>query len=418
MRGGGVVVVHPGKQHAYQVALALHRAARLRQFITGIYYKPEAVPYSVVRSLPSPLRTPALRELGKRVESQLPSERVRSWPYAELFSRAIGRAGWLGRASRGRAGYPFVNWATDLYASRVIVGMHPRPDAIYGFFEAASRTFACARRLGIQTILDVPIIVEARETVRREYRALGLGDGLLPPPSRTVAAELALTDWVMVPSAAVADSVRRAGFAGRGIFVVPFGADPAVFAPAPPCEGSRRFRAVFAGRLEVRKGLHYLLEAWRTAAIDGELVLAGSPGEREFVDRLRRQYGGMFVEAGNLVASELAALFSTADTFVLPSLAEGSALVTYQALAAGLPCIVTEEAGSIVRDGVEGFVIPARDANALSERLRLLSSDHDLRRRMARAAAERGREFTWQRYHQELAAAIDVALDAAGARTN
>lgn len=407
---GGVVVVHPGKQHAYEVALAFQRAGCLRVFMTGLYYKPGSFPDSVINWLPRSLRSRLLDELTKRTDPELSGDLVRGWPCAEMLSRTAGRIPWVQRLSRGRSGYPFVDWATGWYASRVIARMRPRPQAVYGFLGSARDPFMRARELSIPTVLDVPIVFNAAETLRLEYQALGVREAAVPPAGSRLRKELALADWVVAPSPAVADSVRDAGFAGRGIFVVPFGADPAVFTPAARRAESPRFRVVFAGRLEVRKGLHYLLDAWREARLGGELVVAGSPGEQEFVARLRQQYRGMFVEAGNLTQLQLAELLSTSDVFVLPSLAEGSALVTYQALAAGLPCIVTEEAGSVVRDGVEGFVIPARDTQLLRDRLERLYHDRDLRQRMARAALARGRQFTWDAYHRELASTMAVVL--------
>lgn len=409
-RNGGVLLVHPGKQHAYEVALALQRVGQLREFVTGLYYKPGTFPYSVLGYLPGSVRRSLLREFAKRTAPDLSTELIQSWPYAEIVSRTVGRIPWVYRLSRGRSGYPFVNKVAGLYVSRRLGGMHPRPAAIYGFLGAAREPFARARGLGIPTVLDVPIVLDMSGTLRQEYRSLGLSASVPPSDSKRLNKELELADWVVAPSPAVRESVKRAGFAGRGIFVVPFGADPAIFKPAAGVTSPRPFRVVFAGRLEVRKGLHYLLEAWKAARLKGELILAGSPGEEEFVARMRKQYAGLFVEAGNLIQSELAALLSTSDVFVLPSLAEGSALVIYQALASGLPCIVSSEAGSVVRDGVEGFVIPARDSRALRERLERLYHDRDLRERMAEAAIARSREFAWDRYHRELISVIAVVL--------
>lgn len=410
---GGVVVVHPGKQHAYEVALAFQRAGCLRVFLTGLYYKPGSFPDSLINWLPRSLRSRLLDELTKRTDPELSGDLVRGWPYAEMLSRTAGRIRWIQRLSQGRSGYPLVNWATGWHASRLIAGMRPRPQAVYGFLGSARDAFARARELGIATVLDVPIVLNADETLQREYDLLGLKETVVPSPSTRVSKELELADWIVAPSPAVVDSVREAGFAGQGVFVVPFGADPRLFKPAIRPATPGRFRAVFAGRLEVRKGLHYLLEAWREAGLDGELVVAGSPGEQTFISRLRQQYQGIFVEAGNLTQPQLAELFSTSDVLVLPSLAEGSALVSYQALAAGVPCIVTAEAGSMVRDGIEGFVVPARDSRTLRDRLEQVYRDRDLRQGMAHAALARGRQFTWDRYHGELFSAMGKVLDRA-----
>jgi starch synthase len=92
---------------------------------------------------------------------------------------------------------------------------------------------------------------------------------------------------------------------------------------------------------------------------------------------------------------------------VFPSLFEGSAVVTYEALASGLPCVVTAEAGSVVRDGLEGFIVGARDVDALAARMATLGRDRELRARMAAAARARALAFDWPRYHRALVAVVN-----------
>jgi glycosyltransferase involved in cell wall biosynthesis len=97
---------------------------------------------------------------------------------------------------------------------------------------------------------------------------------------------------------------------------------------------------------------------------------------------------------------------------VFPSLCEGSATVTYEALAAGLPVITTPHAGSVVRDGREGFVVPIRDVDALAARIDLLAGDPELVAQMSRAARQRSREFSWPRYGERLVSALQQILSA------
>ncbi|MDE2507854.1 MAG: glycosyltransferase family 4 protein, partial [Planctomycetota bacterium] len=108
---------------------------------------------------------------------------------------------------------------------------------------------------------------------------------------------------------------------------------------------------------------------------------------------------------GRVGSREMPALMAKADVFVFPSLFEGSAVVTYEALASGLPCVVTPNAGSVVRDGVDGFLVPARDVDALAARIENLGRDVDLRAAASRAARIRALEFDWPRYQ---AAVIDA----------
>jgi glycosyltransferase involved in cell wall biosynthesis len=97
---------------------------------------------------------------------------------------------------------------------------------------------------------------------------------------------------------------------------------------------------------------------------------------------------------------------AAADVFVFPSLFEGSAVVTYEALACGLPSVVTPDAGSVVRDGVEGLLVPAGDVGRLAEGMERLGSDPELRASLGRAARRRAEEFDWLRYHASLHDAV------------
>src|SRR5206468_7589252 len=90
--------------------------------------------------------------------------------------------------------------------------------------------------------------------------------------------------------------------------------------------------------------------------------------------------------------------FAVADVLVLPSLAEGSAEATYEALACGVPVVTTSEAGSVVRDGVEGRIVPSRDLETLANAIAETVEDREKRTQMALTARERAREFTWERY--------------------
>ncbi|MDQ7028789.1 MAG: glycosyltransferase family 4 protein, partial [Ardenticatenia bacterium] len=100
-----------------------------------------------------------------------------------------------------------------------------------------------------------------------------------------------------------------------------------------------------------------------------------------------------------------------ADVFVFPSLQEGSALVTYEALACGLPVVTTPNAGSVVRDGIEGFLVPIRDVEALAARLEHLRADEGLHLEMGQAARRRAKAFTWEHYGDRLADTVRSLRD-------
>src|SRR4029077_18852254 len=82
---------------------------------------------------------------------------------------------------------------------------------------------------------------------------------------------------------------------------------------------------------------------------------------------------------GPVPRSDMGVHFAWADVFLLPSLCEGSATVVYEALSASLPVICTQNTGSIVRDGVEGRIIPIRDSRVIAEAVAGLARNIELR---------------------------------------
>jgi len=98
--------------------------------------------------------------------------------------------------------------------------------------------------------------------------------------------------------------------------------------------------------------------------------------------------------------------YQWADVFVFPTICDSFGIVQVEALAAGLPVITTANAGSVVRAGIDGFIVPIRDAAAIAEKLDRLAADPDLLKKMSFAAVDRAREFSWEKYGERLVATV------------
>ncbi|HZR18619.1 MAG TPA: glycosyltransferase family 4 protein, partial [Verrucomicrobiae bacterium] len=163
----------------------------------------------------------------------------------------------------------------------------------------------------------------------------------------------------------------------------------------------------FVGTAGLRKGIHYLAMAatrLRAGARPCEIYVAGDVDLAASAQAMCRDLRFLGRIARNAVQQE----FLKADLFVLPSLAEGSAEATYQALGTGLPVITTAASGSAVRHGCEGFIVPERDARALADALERVVKNRQFRTQMSRAARARAREFTLEHYGQRLIAALQI----------
>ena len=196
--------------------------------------------------------------------------------------------------------------------------------------------------------------------------------------------DIELADRILVPSNHIAETLVRHGTDRERIAVVPYAADTLRFVPDSMKQHGPSCTFLFAGGITQRKGIKYLLEAWRLVRRPGwRLQLVGAlPRD----PRPLAKYLDEVELLGRVGHAEMPARLAAADVFVFPSLFEGSAVVTYEALACGLPSIVTPSAGSVVRDGIDGFIVPPRDVTALADRMERLGLDPDRRARFSASA--------------------------------
>ncbi len=214
--------------------------------------------------------------------------------------------------------------------------------------------------------------------------------------------EIELADYILVGSTFVRESFIAEGVPAEKLAVIPYGADTRLFEPA---EKEKRdgqgLRLLFVGQLGQRKGISYLLDAVRQTAAEGDsLTLVGQiPGSGQALAPYRNQ----FRHVPHVPRIELREIYRQADVFVFPTLVEGMGLVVLEAMASGLPVITTPNGpGDIVRDGVDGFLVPPRDVDAIVDRLQRLRADPQLRSEMGRSARERASEFTWRAYREQV----------------
>jgi glycosyltransferase involved in cell wall biosynthesis len=229
---------------------------------------------------------------------------------------------------------------------------------------------------------------------------------------RQIDAEIEMADCILVGSTYVRDTFVREGVPAAKIAVAPYGVDLRTFGPTPKREtrSDAPFRAIFVGQLSQRKGIRYLLNAYRSfRKPDTELTLVGNVAHS---DVPLRPYADLFRHVPHQTRLALAQRYRESDVFVFPTLLEGMPLVVLEAMACGLPVIVTPNGpGDIVRDGVDGFIVPARDEGAIADRLERLYRDPELRAQLGRNASERAREFTWAAYAQRVLDVLAALAD-------
>ncbi len=293
-----------------------------------------------------------------------------------------------------------------------------RYDLLHTWSGDCLRSLQTAHRLGIPSVLEIPTWHRNKGKVKKDItHSEILRDAARFPKSllnkllvtrQQVMAEYALATVILVLSEKAKETFLIAGLPEEKLFLTSRGVDPTAFSPAP--SPREKFRAVFVGSLSRRKGVPVLLEAWKTLALPAdtaELVLVGNP-TADVADALRDLPPNVILRGHT---DDVAAELRRATVHVFPSECEGSAKVTYEAAACGLPQITTRESGDVVLHDKTGLLVPPNDPTALAAAIRTLHADPARAAAYGKAARQRILEnFTWDHYRQRVLAAYDRAL--------
>ena len=258
-----------------------------------------------------------------------------------------------------------------------------------GFLEAA----AWANDRGAATIVCQmdPSQVEV-EMVREEER---LWPGwakapLLVPEEYTTwrKAEWALADVVMVNSKWSLDALVKLGVPAEKIAVVPLAYESEEIDDEPSRRAEGPLRVLYLGQVNLRKGIQYLLEAARQ--LDKKMFRFDVAGPISISDERVVTAPPNVTFHGAVTRDRVREFYREADVFVLPTISDGFAITQIEAMAHGLPVVTTPNCGEVVRDGIDGFVVPARDAAALTKALETLADDPERLEAMREAARGNG----------------------------
>lgn len=301
-----------------------------------------------------------------------------------------------------------LRWSRHL-GSAMVRGGFGNATHLYSMIGECAPMLVEAKRLGITIISEIYILLSTERIVAKERQQFPEWeppqpdlDGIRREFAQTEVL-LTHTDFAVCPSEAVrADLEENFGFPCRRTAVVPYGVNQSWLALRPQPQAGR---VLFVGTADLRKGIHYLAMAAGVLHECGrryEFRIAGNVTLHIANQPLCRHLTFL----GRIPRDRIHEEYASADVLVLPSLAEGSAEVTYEALAAGIPVITTSAAGSVVRDGIEGRLVPERDPMALALAIEQVVENRSLRASMAARARRRASYYTLERYGERLLAAL------------
>ena len=376
-----VVLSTPAKFHTFDLARQLHCRGMLKAIYTGYpryKLKREDLPASLVHSLP-------LFSISYHVFARLTRN--------ELW---VGALGW------------FLHYLQDIYMRAVL----PACDVYVGLSGTGLLTGRKVQRGGGVYICDrgSAHIRYQDEILQEEFARYGWP--YVPINPLTVAreeAEYASADLITVPSTFAKQSFIQMGVPEEKLRLVPYGVDLSRFAKVAEPD-PEHFDVLFVGAGSLQKGIPYLLDSFERLVHPGKrLTFAGQILPE--LQAMIAQYSARLPISclGHVPQPNLKEIMSRSHVIVLPSVQDGFGMVMSQAMACGCPVIASEHTGAfdLYENGVEGFIVPIRDPEALADRMQRLADDSALQKQMSQAGLERVRSLGgWDRYGDTMVAAF------------
>lgn len=206
---------------------------------------------------------------------------------------------------------------------------------------------------------------------------------------------LPLVDEFIVPSKFTKLSLTQEGVNKNKIIIVPFGVDVKKFKPT--IKKNKQFSIAFAGNVNNRKGVYYLLKAWKNLNLkNANLFLYGNvyPEVRQYLKEQKNVITPGFVD----LTKEL----PKSHIYVFPSLLEGSSKSVYEAMACELPVITTINAGPIFKDKNEGFIIEAQNVKQIENKILYFYNNRKEINKFGKKARKLVTKFSWGNYAKNI----------------
>ncbi|CAN5559098.1 glycosyltransferase family 4 protein [soil metagenome] len=402
-----VAVLQDGARRHYAVPIALQRAEILERVFTDWYTRRGSIE-SIITAVVKRVKPHHAKRMAERFAAELDGSKIFTKP--SLMLRQV-----LSK-QKLRSELDFFAAMSERTGRWVLAKGFGRANALYGFVRNISPlTCAAAQRRGLKVITDqmiAPFACEYVEGMIQSERFANWSDEVPSPDDRrlieTERQTWAASDRVVCASDYVRQGLIENGVAPGKIVVLP-----------PPFQGKirsvdRRGRTGpvtvgFVGKVGLRKGAPYFLQvAKRFSPTQVRFVMVG-PVKIDPAVVVRER--GAVELVGAVPRGEIQSWLERFDLLLFPSTCEGSAGVVSEAMASGLPIVTSPNSGSLVREGVDGFITAYDDVERMAEHVSRLAGDTKLRHQLGTAARARVEAFDLNQYAQKLKAIYEELLN-------
>ncbi len=410
-----ILLSHPtGNEFVRQALIAFEEAGMLGEFWTTLNWDTNGL---VHRLLPKELR----QLLARRSYPASVQSRIHTVPFREAVRLTTGAfdldsvssqldkkvAARLRKIDHCDIVYAYEDSALETFQAATERGIPRVYDLPIGYWRTAQRIFAEEKEREPEWAVTLTGTKDSAEKLARKDEELGLAQHVIVASTFT---KNTLADFdhdtrlTLSTSLPAGETHVRSTAVREGkrlvIDVIPYGApvpvSPQIRKPAG------RLKVLFAGSLGQRKGLSYLLSAIGMLKNSVDLTLLGrkAASDCQPLDAAVRKYRWIPTLPHNRVLQEM----HEHDLLVFPSLFEGFGLVILEAMAQGTPVITTDHTAGpdIIENGVDGFIVPIRSAEAIAEKIDILAGDSARLMTMKSAAQQKAAANPWKIYRQRL----------------
>uniref|UniRef100_Q01XK5 Glycosyl transferase, group 1 n=1 Tax=Solibacter usitatus (strain Ellin6076) TaxID=234267 RepID=Q01XK5_SOLUE len=377
------IVVHAGARDSYQVAQSLLEVGLLDQLVTNVYWSSWAKQRYGAEIPSKYVRMCLTAFLHYWVKKLMPS-----WKLERASDHRLGRRAGILALRHKSALVAYSYYASSAFRSagpegvkRILFQLHPHPRSVRKLLQE-----------------ELELVPAARDSLLQEAE-LSLTESEL----EELASEPLLADAIVVASSFTLRTLVENGCGMRPTRVIPYGVDRSRFPVREQASVKGPLRVIWVGQICQRKGLSYLLDAARKLSPEKVQVVLRGYGKVDW--KLLKCYGDVAIDVQQGLPHDLLLRdLHSSDIFALPSLVEGFGHSILEAMSTGLPVITTSHTcgADIVTPGVDGFLVPIRDSDAIANALEWALSNRPQLAEMGREASTKAAAYTWSTFRMRI----------------
>lgn len=400
-------MIQDAARRRYALPATLHQSRKLAVMYTDFFLRPHSLEQWLYRLIAC-LNKSAASQFAARSHTHLHDATIRSWPLKMLLHRRQGRA-FTNQAD-------FYQHLAEVHARIITQQGYANANLLLGFIRNMHPTLlADAKAKGLITVGDqiiAPAAIEIQQARLQNQRYPDWQDDVIDQELHSFVAFEKQTwdqlDHILCMSQFVSDGLVSQGIAAERITLLPYPMDVTQFAVPDRSQRSGPVTVGFVGAVNLRKGAPQFLHTARQ--FDPQQVRFVMVGQNHLKPDKLQPFAKHVEFAGRMPRGQIKQWLEKCDIFFFPSTCEGSAGAVAEAMAMGLPIVTTPNAGSQVRDGIEGFIVSCGDMDGYHDALADLIDNPGKRLAMGKAARDRAMAFDMPWYQNALIQTLESFL--------